>query len=72
MAVESDRLDVVLGSDAGHVPRGDLAVAEAQELAALKHVTVDCYVEIYTKGQFRLQQVECLNKQWSDIVVTHV
>lgn len=41
VAVKCSCLNVVLGSDAGHVPRSNLTVAEAQGWAALKHVTVD-------------------------------
>lgn len=53
MAVEGGCLDVVLCSNAGHMPSRNLPIAEAQELAALKHITVDCCEEIYTNVSWR-------------------
>lgn len=41
VAVESHGLDAALLADAGDVPCGNLIIAEAQNLAAFKHVAVD-------------------------------
>lgn len=42
MAIEGQRLNVVLRSDVGHVPRSHLTVAEAQGGARLIHIAIDC------------------------------